>query len=168
MKIVTIICVIVVVVDVLMVLYIRAFNKMRKLKNDLLKEYQSLYEELQYRFKLAEEYLPLVRSYIDAGSLEELNKLISDFKGKVDVNDVANDYYSLNNSMVKVFSIASSNNLSFPDWDKAFNDSLMRIQNSITEYDDEVLKINNLVDMFPSSVVASITGFSKWVYFRTK
>lgn len=157
---------IVILIDLVVAKVVKTYNKMVLKKNELVDNYQNLTKEINFRFELTRQYIPIIQNRIDQNTVNYLNNLISSHSMKVDVNDIANDYYILNNLLYQIDKIVKAQGFSAPEWDKAFNDSIGRIEASRVLYDDNVLKMNEMVDIPPSNLVAKMFGVSKWVYFR--
>lgn len=157
---------IVLFVDSLVIYYVKQYNKLTKKKNELQQNYLALSTEVQYRFKLTQSYIPILQNLVDANTISYLNKIINDFYLESSVDQIANSYYLLNSELLQIDNVTKQMGYSYPEWEKAFNDSLGRIEACRLLYDDNVLKMNNMVDMAPSNIVAKIAGFSKWSYFR--
>ncbi len=158
---------IVLFVDSIVIFIVNSYNKLILQKNELTDNYKELYNEVNFKFNLAKQYLPYIKTYIDTNSYNGVMNLIDSFNTKVSITDVSNSYYSLNYMLFQINKITSQVGFSAPEWDKAFNDANTRIETARGKYDDNVLKMNNLISRAPTNMVAKMFGIGRWQYFRT-
>lgn len=158
---------IVLFVDSIAIFIVNSYNKLILQKNELTDNYKSLYNEVNFKFNLAKQYLPYIKTYIDDNSYNSVMNIIDGFNNLVSITDVSNCYYSLNYMLFQINKITSQAGFSAPDWDKAFNDANTRIETARNKYDENVLKMNNLISRAPTNIVAKMFGISRRQYFRT-
>ena len=157
---------IVLFVDSLIVLLIKTYNELIRMKNELNSNYKNLNKEITFRVDLSKKYLDIVSKYLTPGLIQQMTTLIEQYKTRVSIVDIADSYYRINNCLSDMSKVLVQNNFSAPEWDKAFNDSYSRIEALKVIYDDNVLKMNNIIKIPGTSFVAMIFGFVKWPYFR--
>ncbi|MCR4581727.1 MAG: hypothetical protein K5666_04365, partial [Bacilli bacterium] len=104
--------------------------------------------------------------YLTSELIQQMTTLIEQYKTRVSIVDIADSYYRINNCLSDMSKVLVQNNFSAPEWDKAINDSYSRIEALKVIYDDNVLKMNNIIKIPGTSFVAMIFGFVKWPYFR--
>ena len=153
-------------IDSLIIIVCKAYNNLTKLRNTLNSNYADMNKELSYRVELCRQYIPIIKDYVDEDIINELNTLINEFGMKVSIIDIANIYYKINALINDIDQILETKGFNAPEWDKAFKDSYSRIEALKILYDDNVLKMNNVVDMPGTSIIAKMFGFVKWPYFR--
>ena len=157
---------IVLFIDSMIIIICKSFNNLTRLRNVLNSNYADMNKELTFRIQLCTQYIPIITPYVTIDKINQLNTLINDFYLKVSVVELANIYYKINALVVDINNELKTKGFSAPEWDKAFADSLSRIEALRLIYDDNVLKMNNVVDMPGTSIVAKMFGFAKWPYFR--
>ena len=155
-------------VDSIVILVIKTYNKLVKLRNELNSNYADLNTELSNKVNKVREYIPVITPHIDKQVIDELNLVLIQFNMKVSIADIANIYYNINNKLAMINQTLKDKQLSFPEWDKVFDECNSRIEAVKVIYDDNVLKMNNIVDMAPTNIVAKMFGFVKWPYFRSQ
>ena len=155
-------------IDSIIIITIKSYNQLVKYRNALNKNYADISAELTFRMELFNEYIPIISEYIDKQTIDELNSILLQYKIKVAIVDIADIYYKLNNMLEDINVKLKEKGFAAPEWDKAFEDSKNRVEAIRLLYDDNVLKMNNLVDMAPTNIVAKVFGFVKWPYFRNK
>ena len=157
---------IVLFIDSLIIIVVKTYNELVRLKNTLNSNYQDINKELSYRVELSRQYIPIISNYVDQTLINQLSGLISEFAVKVSIADIAESYYRINNCLSDIDKELTEKNFHAEEWEKAFTDSNSRIEALRVIYDDNVLKMNNVIKMPGTSLVAKIFGFVKWPYFR--
>ena len=153
-------------VDSLIVIICKTYNELVRIKNQLNSNYQDINKELSYRVELAKQYIPIINAYVDPVLINQLNGLTSEFAVKVSIQDIAEIYYRINNCLSDIKKQLDAKNFHAVEWEKAFEDSNSRIEALRVIYDDNVLKMNNVIKMPGTSLIAKVFGFVKWPYFR--
>ena len=153
-------------VDSLLIIVISNYNKLIKYRNVVNANYADISKELAYRVELCRQYIPIITPYVEKKKIDDLNMLLIQFNLKVSIIDIANIYYTLNAHLTLIDQELKSKGFNAPEWDKAFTDSFSRLEALRVLYDDNVLKLNNIVDMPPTNIIAKMFGFVKWPYFR--
>lgn len=153
-------------VDSLIIIICKTYNELVRLKNVLNGNYQDINKELSYRVELSRQYIPIINNYVSPVLINQLNGLITEFAVKVSIQDIAETYYRLNNCLSDIKKELDAKNFHAVEWEKAFTDSNSRIETLRVIYDDNVLKMNNVIKMPGTSLIAKIFGFVKWPYFR--
>lgn len=157
---------IVLFIDSLIVITCKTYNELVRLKNKLNANYQDMNKEISYRVELSRQYIPIVNNYVDPILINQLSGLISEYAVKVSIQDIADTYYRINNCLSDIGKELDKRNFHATEWEKAFSDSVSRIEALRVIYDDNVLKMNNVIKMPGTSLVAKLFGFVKWPYFR--
>jgi len=152
---------------------IGVYNKLVNARNKVDNQFSQIDIQLKRRADLIPNLLETVKGYAkhEKGTLtaviEARNKAISatSVNEKIDANN------QLTGALNKLFALTES----YPDL-KA-NESFLSLQNDLKDtedkvtyarqfYNDSAMTFNNLVDMFPSNVVASMFKFKKFEFFK--
>ena len=153
-------------IDSLIIITVKTYNELVRLKNILNSNYQDINKELSYRVELSRQYIPIISSYVNSTLINQLNGYISEYAVKVSITDIAESYYKINACLGDINKELAEKNFHAIEWEQAFADSNSRIEALRVIYDDNVLKMNNVIKMPGTSLVAKIFGFVKWPYFR--
>lgn len=149
------------IIGVLTFFYCTFYNKIINYTNKANVVWANIVKEVNIRFNLLTQLRDAASSVLDEETKSALNKVIDSYKTKVAIPDVINTYYEANGIINTCLSKINS-----PEWTNAFNESFNRIESLRREYNDTILKINNLVKMFPTSIIAKIHGITPWIFFR--
>ena len=163
---------------VLLVLFVVGFvistyNKLVKLRNSVKDQWSQIDIQLKRRFDLIPNLVETVKGYTkhEKETLTAVIEARNSYQSSTTHEDALKADSQLTKSISKLFALVEA----YPDL-KA-NDSFMSLQADLSEtedkisyarqfYSDAVLKYNNKVQMFPSSIVASIFGFSEEKFFE--
>ncbi len=165
---------IILIVVVLIVLYfISVYNSLVSLRNKVEDQYSQIDVELKRRFDLIPNLVETVKGYTKHES-ETLENVVKARNAYVSADNMANQLEAdgeLTRAISKLFALTES----YPDL-KA-NENFINLQNELSSieekivyargfYNDSVLKLNNKIQMFPSSIVAKMFHFEKKTYFE--
>ena len=168
------IMIVIIVVLVLLVIYvISIYNKLVNSKNKVENQFSQVDIQLKRRADLIPNLVETVKGYTKHEEetltkvVEARNKALSagSINEKVDANN------ELTGALNKLFMLSES----YPDL-KA-NENFMSLQNDLTEtedkityarqfYNDSAMDFNNVVEMFPSNIIASMFKFKEFEYFK--
>lgn len=168
--------VIIVIAGILIVLalyVVSVYNKLVNAKNKVANQFSQVDIQLKRRADLIPNLVETVKGYTkhEEGTLtaviEARNKAVS--AGTVNEKIAANN--ELTGALNKLFALTEA----YPEL-KA-NENFLSLQNDLKEtedkityarqfYNDSAMGFNNLVEMFPSNIVANIFGFKKYEYFK--
>lgn len=168
--------VIIVIVGVLVLLagyVVGIYNKLINAKNKVQNQFSQIDVQLKRRADLIPNLVETVKGYAkhEEGTLKEVvearNKAVN--AGTVNEKLAANQ--ELSGALNKLFALAES----YPDL-KA-NENFLSLQNDLKDtedkityarqfYNDSAMSFNNLVEMFPSNIVAGLFGFKKFEFFK--
>ena len=171
----TSVIVIVIIVGLLLlaVFYaIGVYNKLVNARNKVDNQFSQIDVQLKRRADLIPNLVETVKGYAkhEEGTLtaviEARNKAVS----ANGVNDKIDAENELTGALSRLFALTES----YPDL-KA-NTNFMSLQNDLTDtedkityarqfYNDTAMNFNNLVEMFPSNIVAKMFGFKKYTFF---
>lgn len=168
--------VIIVVVGLLLVLVcyvIGVYNKLVNARNKVDNQFSQIDIQLKRRADLIPNLVETVKGYAKHEK-ETLNSVIEARNKAVSATSV-NDKIDANNQLTgalnKLFALSEA----YPDL-KA-NENFMSLQNDLKDtedkityarqfYNDSAMSFNNLVEMFPSNIVASIFKFKEYEFFK--
>ena len=172
----TAVIIIIVIVGLLVVLagyVIVIYNKLVNARNKVDNQFSQIDVQLKRRADLIPNLVETVKGYAkhEEGTLtaviEARNKAVS----ASSVNDKVEANNQLTGALNKLFALSES----YPEL-KA-NTNFMSLQNDLKDtedkityarqfYNDSAMSFNNLVEMFPSNIVASIFKFKKYEFFK--
>ena len=174
MEISTIVIIVIVGLLLLFVFYaIGVYNKLVNARNKVDNQFSQIDVQLKRRADLIPNLVETVKGYAkhEEGTLtaviEARNKAVS----AGSVNEKIDAENQLTGALNKLFALTEA----YPDL-KA-NENFMSLQNDLTDtedkityarqfYNDTAMSFNNLVEMFPSNIVASMFKFKKYDYFE--
>ena len=168
-----IIIVIVGLIFILVCYIISVYNKLVNSRNKVDNQFSQIDIQLKRRADLIPNLVETVKGYAkhEEGTLtaviEARNKAVSagSVNEKIDANN------QLTGALNKLFALSEA----YPDL-KA-NTNFMSLQNDLKDtedkityarqfYNDSAMSFNNLVEMFPSNIVAGLFGFKKYEFFK--
>ena len=164
---------IIVLVVILFIYVVSVYNSLVSLRNKVKDQFSQIDVELKRRFDLVPNLVETVKGYAkhEEGTLtvviEARNMAVNagSINEKIDANN------QLTGALNKLFALSEA----YPDL-KA-NTNFMSLQNDLKDtedkityarqfYNDSAMSFNNLVEMFPSNIVASIFKFKKYEFFK--
>ena len=154
---------------------ISVYNKLVNARNKVNNQWSLIDIQLKRRADLIPNLVETVKGYAkhEEGTLtaviEARNKAVS----ATSVNDKVDANNQLTGALNKLFALSES----YPDL-KA-NTNFMSLQNDLKDtedkityarqfYNDSAMMFNNLVEMFPSNIIASIFKFKKYQFFEAQ
>ena len=154
---------------------ISVYNKLVNARNKVDNQFSQIDIQLKRRADLIPNLVETVKGYAkhEEGTLtaviEARNKAVS----ASSVNDKVDANNQLTGALNKLFALSEA----YPDL-KA-NTNFMSLQNDLKDtedkityarqfYNDSAMMFNNLVEMFPSNIIASIFKFKKYQFFEAQ
>ena len=167
---------IIVVIGIILVLacyIIGVYNKLVNARNKVENQFSQVDIQLKRRADLIPNLVETVKGYAkhEEGTfkavIEARNKAVN--AGSVNEKIEANN--ELTGALNKLFALSEA----YPDL-KA-NENFLSLQNDLKDtedkityarqfYNDSAMSYNNLIQMFPSNIVANMFGFKKFEYFK--
>lgn len=144
----TIICILI-LLGCLFVTYL-IYSKLMNYNNKLINIYNDIYKLIEEKFILVEN-----------NSLKkdtDLHELYNRFKDLDYEDDVILISLELDQLIIKSYKKRKFYN--------EYKSIIERINVIKKEYNDNVLRFNNLIKMFPISIVSNLFGFDTWLYYR--
>ena len=161
MELIVNIIVIAIIVALLTFIYCNSYNKLIGNKNKATNIWANIIKEINIRLNLLGQLNTVANQYLDDQTKQEVARVTQNYQTKVATEDIVNSYYEINKVIDSILS-----RLNNQEWNQAFTDSFNRIETLRKEYNDTILKINNLVKMFPTSLIAKVNSISPWLFFR--
>ncbi len=162
-----------VVVVLLLLFVISTYNSLVQLRNKVRDQFSQIDVQLKRRADLIPNLVETVKGYAkhEENTLKEViemrNKAVN--AGSVNEKIAANN--ELTGALNKLLAVAESYpdlkaNENFKELQKDLKDTEDKISYARQFYNDSAMLYNNLVDMFPSNLVASIFKFKNFEYFK--
>jgi len=164
-----------ILVVILVLWIILAFNKLVRLRNRIENAWSQIDVQLKKRFDLVPNLVNVVKAYMkhERETFAEITKArsIMSQAGKEDVKKKAQANNMLSDALKTIFAVAEN----YPKLRASENfmqlqEELSGIENKIAYarqfYNDEVLKLDNATDVFPTSIIAKLFGIGKKDYFE--
>ncbi len=166
--------IIITIILVLIVLYvINTRNALVVLRNKVKDQLSQIDVQLKRRFDLIPNLVETVKGYAkhEKGTLEDVVKARNTYLSATTPEDQLKADGELTKAVNKLFALAES----YPDL-KA-NENFLSLQKELTTcedkityarqfYNDSVLSYNNKIELFPSSLIASMFHFEKEKFFE--
>ena len=170
----TIILIIIVGVLLLLVGYaVSVYNKLVNARNKVDNQFSQIDIQLKRRADLIPNLIETVKGYAkhEKETLEEVVEARNKAVNAGTVNEKIDANNALTGALNKLFALAEA----YPDL-KA-NENFLSLQADLKDtedkityarqfYNDSAMNFNNLVQMFPSNIIAGIFGFRKFEYFK--
>ena len=166
--------IVILVIVVLLVLYmIGVYNKLVNSRNKVDNQFSQVDIQLKRRTDLIPNLVETVKGYAkhEENTLKEViearNKAVSatSINEKVDANN------QLTGALNKLFALSEAYpelkaNENFLSLQKDLKETEDKITYSRQFYNDSAMQFNNIVEMFPSNIVANMFKFKKYEYFK--
>ena len=168
-----IIGVILVALVLLLVYVIGTYNALVQLRNRVRDQWSQIDIQLKRRFDLIPNLVETVKGYMshEKDTLKEIVEARNTYTTATTHEDAVKADTELTKSISKLFALAEA----YPDLKANENFNSLQTELSETEdkistarqfYSDTVLKYNDKIQMFPSSIVAGIFGFKEEKFFE--
>lgn len=168
--------VIIIIVGLLLVLVcyvISVYNKLVNARNKVENQFSQIDIQLKRRADLIPNLVETVKGYTkhEEGTLTTVIEARNKALNASSVNEKIDASNELSGALNKLFALAES----YPEL-KA-NENFLSLQNDLKDtedkityarqfYNDSAMTFNNLSQMFPSNIVASVFNFKKFDYFK--
>jgi len=163
------------IIAVLLILFIMTYNGLVGLRNQVKNAWAQIDVQLKRRYDLIPNLIETVRGYMkhERETMEAVTKARSLAQQVVSAGagERAKAEGELSSALSRLFAVAEN----YPDL-KA-NQNFLALQEELTStenkisfsrqyYNDSVLRYNNQTQMFPSNIVAGMTGFKASEFFE--
>ena len=167
------IIILIVVVVLLLLFVVGNYNKLVHARNKVENQFSQIDIQLKRRADLIPNLVETVKGYAKheketlEGVIEARNKAVS--AGSVNEKIEANN--ELTGALNKLLAVAEAYpdlkaNENFKDLQSNLKDTEDKITYARQFYNDSAMNFNNIVQMFPSNIIAGIFGFKKFDYFK--
>ena len=167
---------IILIVVIILVLYIiLTWNSLIKLKNRVKESFATMDVYLKKRWDLIPNLVTVVQGYAkhEKETITNITKLRNTVYDDLSTKDKIKTNFDVFDSITKLVALAEN----YPDL-KA-NQNYMQLSSDLVKIEDEIAKsrkyynanvriYNNKVEMFPSNIVAKITGHQKEMMFEAQ
>ncbi len=163
------------VIILLVLWFIATYNKLIGLRNKKDDQWSQIEVQLKRRADLIPNVVETVKGYAkhEKGTFEEVIKARNTYLEAKTPEAEIKASTGVSNALSKLFALAEN----YPEL-KA-NQNFLSLQNDLKDtedkisyarqfYNDSVLTYNNKVEMVPSNIVASLTGFKKGTFFEVE
>lgn len=149
------------------------FNSLVQLRNRVKDQWSQIEVQLKRRFDLIPNLVETIKGYTTHESetltavIEARNKFVSastpeeEMKASGDLSNVMSKLFALSEAYPDLKA-----NKSFEDMQTTLKETEDKIAMTRQFYNDTVLTLNNKIEMFPSSIVASMFKFKKEAFFE--
>jgi LemA protein len=172
----TILFVVLGIIVLLVIVFIGIFNGLVRMRNEVKNSWAQIDVQLKRRYDLIPNLVEAVKGYVkhERETLESVTKarnLAQQLSTSENVGARGKAEGELSSALMRLLAVAES----YPDLKAnqnflALQEELSSTENKISfsrqYYNDSVLKLNNQVQMFPSSVVASMANFHAGEFFE--
>ncbi len=169
---------IIIIVGILIVLVcyvIGVYNKLVNSRNKVENQWSQIDVQLKRRADLIPNLVETVKGYAKHES--DTLEAVVDARSKATSAKTVNEKIEANNELSGALSKLLVISESYPEL-KA-NENFLSLQTELSEtedkityarqfYNDSAMNFNNLVEMFPSNIIASIFGFKKFDFFKVE
>ena len=170
-----VIAIIIIVIVVLVLWFFGTYNKLVGLRNKKDDQWSQIEVQLKRRADLIPNLLETVKGYAkhEKSTFEEVIQARNTYLSANTPEAEMKASTGVSNALSKLFALAEN----YPEL-KA-NQNFLSLQNDLKDtedkisyarqfYNDSVLTYNNKVEMVPSNIVASMTGFKKGTFFEAE
>ena len=165
---------IVLVVIVLLLIYVIAtYNGLVQLRNRVRDQWSQIDIQLKRRFDLIPNLVETVKGYMshEKDTLKEIVEARNTYTTATTHEDAVKADTELTKSISKLFALAEAYpdlkaNENFNSLQKELSETEDKISTARQFYSDTVLKYNDKIQMFPSSLIAGIFGFKEEKFFE--
>lgn len=154
--------------SLIVVYFCNTYNRLIEIKNVIDDNWQSLLNDIKYRFQLMETFLPVVSEYISNEDMEDIKKLIANYPILVTNEDIINIAIKLERYISTMYVINEEKKFINTEWNKAFTDNRNSIVNKRIVYNDNVLKYNSILLAQRSVLVGKIAHLNTLAYYRSE
>ena len=163
------------IVVILLIAFIAIYNSLVRLRNQVKNAWAQIDVQLKRRYDLIPNLMETVKGYMkhERETLEAVTKArnLAQQLASSGAGERAKVEGELSSALSRLFALAES----YPDLKAnqnflALQEELASTENKISFsrqfYNDSVLKYNNQTQMFPSNLIASMTGFKPGEFFE--
>ena len=169
-----IVLIIVIAVILFIIFYaIGVYNKLVNARNKVKDQFSQIDVQLKRRVDLIPNLVETVKGYAkhENSTLKEVIEARNKLNSAGTINEEIDANNKLTGALNKLFALAESYpdlkaNENFKTLQEDLKDTEDKISYARSFYNDTVLQYNNIVEMFPSNIIASMFKFTKYEFFK--
>ncbi len=138
------------------------YMKLCELEKDIDAYWQELTIIIEKRYSIISSELKHIMNKKIKNHLEELLKVDE----KKSDQDYFNTYVEIESTLKEYLILLEDKNEKDEEWDQLLRGNKERLDQLRYQYNQRVLRMNRMVEMFPFSIIAKIHAFPKYTYFR--
>lgn len=168
--------IIIIIISALLVLtfyIIGLYNRLIDAKNRVEDKFTQIDLEIKKKLDLIPSLIEIVNKFVkhEEKTINELITVINKIEKSKKINDKITSANSMERTLNKVFTLANTysdlkRNKNFLSLQKKLEESDDKINYARTFYNDVVLDYNNLIEKFPSNLIAKIFKFNQIDYYK--
>ncbi len=144
------------------------YNKLVILRHDVDDAWQQVNLEIKNCFDLITNVQNSLNGIIMDTDMQELRQILMAYPHSINVENCIKSYLSLKTIVDKLL-FAIDNNLSSSEYLKNLStmlrDNGQKLDRARIIYNDNILKLNTRIELFPNNFLAQIFHFYKWPFF---
>ena len=163
--------IVIAIVAILLLYFVGVYNSFVKLKNQAEESSAGIDVHLKQRYDLIPNLVETVKGYAkhESGTLEAVIKARNSAINATSMEEKDKANNALSGTLKSLFALSESYpelkaNTNFLDLQKQLTEIEKGLLNARKYYNAIAKQMNSKVEMFPSNIVASITGFKKLPY----
>ena len=163
--------IVIAIVAILLLYFVGVYNSFVKLKNQAEESSAGIDVHLKQRYDLIPNLVETVKGYAkhESGTLEAVIKARNSAINATSMEEKDKANNALSGTLKSLFALSESYpelkaNTNFLDLQKQLTEIEKGLLNARKYYNAIATQMNSKVEMFPSNIVASITGFKKLPY----
>lgn len=164
------------IIIILIIIYFSIYNGLVGLRNQTKNAWAQIDVQLKRRRDLIPNLVETVKGYMEheRGTLEAVTNarnLAQSLSGSASVGDIAKAEGQLSGALARLLAVVENYpNLKANQNFLALQEELTSTENKISfsrqYYNDSVLRYNNKTQMFPSNIIANMSGFKSGEFFE--
>lgn len=161
------------IILILIIYIISVYNKLVRARNKVKDQWAQIDVQLKKRVDLIPNIVETVKGYAkhEKETLEEVIKARNSFTSANSIGDEIEANNQITGALNKLFALSESYpdlkaNANFISLQADLKDIEEKISYARQFYNDTVLNFNNLIEMFPSNIIAGMFGFKAGEFFK--
>lgn len=169
----TLVIIIIAVLLLIIFYFIGVYNKLVNGRNKVKDQFSQIDVQLKRRVDLIPNLVETVKGYAkhENNTLKEVIEARNKLNSATGINEEIDANNQLTGALNRLFALSEAYpdlkaNENFKSLQTDLKDTEDKISYARQFYNDTVLSYNNLVEMFPSNIVASMFKFTKYEFFK--
>lgn len=169
----TLVIIIIAVLLLIIFYFIGVYNKLVNGRNKVKDQFSQIDVQLKRRVDLIPNLVETVKGYAkhENNTLKEVIEARNKLSSATGINEEIDANNQLTGALNRLFALSEAYpdlkaNENFKSLQTDLKDTEDKISYARQFYNDTVLSYNNLVEMFPSNIVASMFKFTKYEFFK--